>query len=246
MPVQPLPVLAAQRRHLVQLGALMGLWPAWMGAQGSGDAVVRLVSHGDESGPNKPQYLPWIAGAKAVFERANRDRSLGVARIELIHRDTGGKKDASIELTKKSLAEDNAHAFFGFGGGPVLEAALPLMTEARMPMIGSFTGADTTRGASPYMFHTRPAFNVEVEYVVRHMATLGYKKVAVVAIDRPIGTGGLAQIGKIEHTLGLTWQKLSFKQDLSDMEAVTTAITNGQTQACLVLAIPVHGMACRC
>jgi ABC-type branched-subunit amino acid transport system substrate-binding protein len=229
------------RRDLLQLGLLAGLYPAGAWAQNH-ETTIKLVSHGDETGPNKPQYLPWIAGAKAVFDRANAERLLSNARIELIQRDTAGKKEAAIELTQKSLAEDKVAAFFGFGGGPVLEAVLPLINEAHIPMIGSFTGADTTRGVSPYIFHTRPAFNAEVEYVVQHISTLGHKKVIVVAIDRPIGSSGLAQISKVESKLGGEWMKLTFKQDLSDIDTAVTAVLNSQASACLVLAPSVPGV----
>lgn len=226
---------AIERRKVLQLGALATCWPAVGWSQSADNGVVRLVSHGDETGASQPQYLPWIAGAKAVFERANAERSLGNTRIELIQRDTGGKKDKAIELTQKSLAEDKATAFFGFGGGPVLEAVLPLMTEAKMPMIGSFTGADTTREVSPYMFHTRPSFNIEVEHIAKHLAVLGHKEVMVAAVDRPIGTAGLKKIEQL-NDLGVKWQTIKFKQDLSDMDAAVSAIAKINASACLVLA----------
>lgn len=231
---------AVQRRHVLQLGMAAGLWPAAAWAQGS-ETVVRLVSHGDETGPNKPQYVPWIAGAKAVFERANTERVLGGTRIQLIQRDTAGKKDAALALTQKSLADDNATAFFGFGGGPVLEAVLPLMTQAQMPMIGSFTGADTTRDVSPYMFHTRPSYNTEVEAMARHMATVGYKQVAVAAVDRPIGTAGLKKLDQLSN-LGIAWQKMPFKQDLSDLDGLVKSIVETRPPAVLVLAPPGPGL----
>lgn len=242
MPTQP-PFFSGadlKRRSVLQLGMAAGLWPVSGWAQGN-ETVVRLVSHGDETGPNKPQYVPWIAGAKAVFERANAERILGGARIELIQRDTSGKKETALALTQKSLAEDNATAFFGFGGGPVLEAVLPLMTQAQMPMIGSFTGADTTRDVSPYMFHTRPSYNIEVEAMARHMATIGYKQVAVAAVDRPIGTAGLKKIEQLKD-LGITWQNLPFKQDLSDVDATVKAIIQSKPAAVLVLAPPGPGL----
>jgi ABC-type branched-subunit amino acid transport system substrate-binding protein len=209
----------------------MGAPRAW--AQSS---PIRLVSHGDTSGVNANQYKPWIAGAQAVFERANKSGGVGGRPIELIVRDTGGKPKVAEELTVRSIAEDNATAFFGFGGGPVVKAVLPLIDKARMPLLASFSGADELHGVTPYMFHIRPSFKVEVAHIVQQMQTIGLKRVSVAAIDRPIGSGGVAQIEKLKAESGIEWMIVPFKQDLSDMGTAVASLLKPSPQAILVLA----------
>ena len=205
----------------------------WAWAQ---SGPIRLVSHGDTSGANANQYKPWIAGAQAVFERANKSGGIGGRPIELIVRNTGGKPKVAEELTAKSLAEDKGTAFFGFGGGPVVKAVLPLIDQARMPLVASFSGADELRGVTPYMFHIRPGFKVEVARIVRQMQSMGLKRVGVAAIDRPIGTGGVAQIEKLKAESGIEWVIVPFKEDRSDMDAAVASLLKPSPQAILVLA----------
>lgn len=234
----PCPPSALPRRAWLRWCGALTVAAATAGAPAlwAQSGPIRLVSHGDTSGANANQYKPWIAGAQAVFDRANKGGGIGGRPIELVVRDTGGKPKAAEELTTKSLAEDRAVAFFGFGGGPVVKAVLPLIDKAQMPMVASFSGADELRGATPFMFHIRPGFKVEVQRIVQQMQSMGLKRVAVAAIDRPIGTGGVAQIEKLKPQSGIEWVTVPFKEDRSDMDAAVAALVKAAPQAILVLA----------
>ncbi len=226
--------------EVLALAPWLASLPLQVQAQGS---ALRLVSHGELTGPSASQYNPWIAAAQAVFDRANKSGGVGGRPIELIKRDTGGKAKVAEEMTRKSLAEDKPLAFFGFGGGLVVEAVLALINEARVPLLASFSGSDELRGVTPYMFHIRPGFKAEVVAIVRQMKSMGLSKVAVAVSNRPIGKNGMEQIEALRAASGIDWTFQPFKTDGSDMATAAQALAKVNAQALLVLAPSGPGVA---
>lgn len=71
-------------------------------------------------------------------------------------------------------------------------AALPILTEAKVPLIGPFTGAQSLREPfNRYLFHVRASY-FETEKIVAHLLSIGQKKVAVFYQDDAYGKAGLA------------------------------------------------------
>lgn len=241
-PVFSFDSLIERRRAMgvMALAPLLTSLPWQAQAQGS---ALRLVSHGELTGSSASQYNPWIAAAQAVFDRANKSGGVGGRPIELIKRDTGGKPKLAEEMTRKSLTEDNPLAFFGFGGGLVVEAVLPLLGEARVPMLATFSGSDELRGVTPYMFHIRPGFKAEVVAIVRQMKSMGLSKVAVAVSNRHIGKNGMEQIEAMRAGSGIDWTFQPFKTDGSDMAIAAQSLAKVNAQALLVLAPAGPGVA---
>jgi ABC-type branched-subunit amino acid transport system substrate-binding protein len=80
----------------------------------------------------------------------------------------------------------------GSVGTPTGLAALPILTEAQVPLIGMFTGAQALR--EPFnrqVFHVRASYFDETERIVQHLTTLGVKKIAVFYQNDAYGKAGL-------------------------------------------------------
>ena len=71
-------------------------------------------------------------------------------------------------------------------------AALPIINDAKVPLIGPFTGAQGLREPfSRQLFHVRASYFDETDRIVQHLTTLGVKKIAVFYQNDAYGKAGL-------------------------------------------------------
>ncbi|MBV9245824.1 MAG: ABC transporter substrate-binding protein, partial [Methylobacteriaceae bacterium] len=87
-------------------------------------------------------------GILAAFDEANRAGGISGRKLELRSVDDGYEPERTIEATKKILAEDKVFALVGAVGTPTSKAAQPIATDAKVPFVGPFTGAEFLR--NPY------------------------------------------------------------------------------------------------
>jgi ABC-type branched-subunit amino acid transport system substrate-binding protein len=105
--------------------------------------------------------------------------------------DDGYEPDRCAENTRKLIDQD-VHALFAYVGTPTSLAALPLAIKARIPFVAPFTGAMALRTPlHPNVFHIRASYNDETALIVRQLANLGLKRVAVFYQNDAYGKAGL-------------------------------------------------------
>lgn len=141
-----------------------------------------------------------LSGALLSYGEAKRDG--GDAYIEKINR-AGGVNGRKIELTTlddaydakkvvaniRSIAADKRPtAFLGLFGVPTVAAALPVIEELRIPTVGLTSGSPALRTpAKRYVFPVRASYADEAAYIVRHIKTLSFAKVAIIHQDSAFG-----------------------------------------------------------
>jgi ABC-type branched-subunit amino acid transport system substrate-binding protein len=77
-------------------------------------------------------------------------------------------------------------------GTPTTVAAMPVFTEARVPLIGPFTGAEVFRNPlNRYIFNVRASYFAETEKIVEQLANQGMSKIAVFYQNDAYGKAGL-------------------------------------------------------
>ena len=68
----------------------------------------------------------------------------------------------------------------GYVGTPTGVAHLPVVTQAKVPLVGMFTGAEVLREPfNRYVFHVRASYYDETEKIVEQVVSLGGKKISV-------------------------------------------------------------------
>ena len=87
-------------------------------------------------------------GILAAFEETNRTGGVNGRKLELKSVDDGYEPDKTIQVTKEILADDKVFALVGMVGTPTSKAGQPIATEAKVPFIRPFTGAEFLR--EPY------------------------------------------------------------------------------------------------
>ena len=157
------------------------------------------------SGPAAQLGIQFNLGAKLFFDRLNAQGGVGRRTVEIRTMDDGYEPDRCAENTRKLIADD-VFALFGYVGTPTSLAALPLFTQAKVPLFAPFTGAESLR--QPFnrlVFHVRASYYDETALIVRQLVNLGVKKIAVFHQNDAYGKAGLDGVNKAlaEHKLPL-------------------------------------------
>ena len=132
-------------------------------------------------------------GLLAAFAEANRAGGVAGRKLELKSADDSYEPQKMIEAMKKMLAEDKVFAIVGTVGTPTANAGLPIATEAKVPFIGPFTGAEFLRNPHKrYVVNIRTSYFQETEAWIEHLTKdLGITKIAILYQDDTFGLAGL-------------------------------------------------------
>lgn len=144
------------------------------------------------SGPAAQLGLRMQLGMQTYFNAVNAQGGVNGRTIKLLTRDDGYEPEKAAAAVKALIREDKVFALAGSVGTPTGLAALPILTEEQVPLVGMFTGAQALR--EPFnrqVFHVRASYFDETERIVQHLTTLGVKKIAVFHQNDAYGKAGL-------------------------------------------------------
>ncbi len=144
-------------------------------------------------------------GIQAAFAEVNKKGGVHGRKLELISVDDGYEPNKSIEATKKLINDDKVFALIGPVGTPTSSATQPIATEAGVPFIGPFTGAEFLRNPfKPNVVNVRASYFQETEEMVERLTKdLGVKKIAILYQDDGFGRAGLAGVQKALDKRGM-------------------------------------------
>lgn len=152
---------------------------------GSKPAVV-LGTSGEFSGQALAKEN--IEGAQAYFDAVNRLGGVFGRRIELKVYDDGRDVQRAMQNTERLIAQDKVFALFGYRGTPSVEAVLPILARERVPLVAPFTGAESIRSpVNPMAFHLRAGYRQEAAKLVRQLASVGVRRIALLHQDDAFG-----------------------------------------------------------
>jgi ABC-type branched-subunit amino acid transport system substrate-binding protein len=122
-----------------------------------------------------------LRGAMCYLNHVNDRGGVHGRVIEVIAYDDGYDPPICLANTQKLIIEDQVFALFSYVGTPTTVKVLPLIEEARIPLLGMFTGANALREPfNPYLINVRASYYQETGAAVRHLVEdLGLKKIAV-------------------------------------------------------------------
>ena len=160
--------------------------------QGVSEREVTIGQFAALTGPAAQLGLRMQAGIKAQFDAVNKAGGVNGRQIKLVSRDDGYEPEKALQAVKALLNDDQVFALIGSVGTPTTLAALPTINDAKVPLIGPFTGAQGLREPfSRQLFHVRASYFDETERIVQHLTTLGVKKIAVFYQNDAYGKAGL-------------------------------------------------------
>lgn len=147
--------------------------------------------------------LAFAAGAKLYVDAFNARKNNPGWNFELRQLDDG-YEPAKATANARKLLEDGADVLFGFVGTASSDAGAAVAKSESAIFFGPFAASDALRDAShTNVFHVRPSMADEAFKMVRHCATLGQTRIAVLAEDDTMGRAGLAAVNQAMSELKL-------------------------------------------
>jgi branched-chain amino acid transport system substrate-binding protein len=132
------------------------------------------------SGPAAQLGIQMRNGIKAYLDHVNEKGGIHGRRIELVTEDDRYESSAAPAASKKLIEEHKVFALLGYVGTPTGAAHLPVVTQAKVPLVGMFTGAEILREPfNRYVFHVRASYYDETEKIVEQVISTGGRRIAV-------------------------------------------------------------------
>ena len=122
-----------------------------------------------------------LHGALAYINHVNERGGIHGRRIKITAYDDGYDPPRCVANTQRLIIEDKVFALFCYVGTPTTVKILPLVEEARIPVVGMFTGANAFRDPlNRYLINVRASYYQETGAAVKHLVeTMNLKKIAV-------------------------------------------------------------------
>lgn len=227
------------------LVAGLGLWglatSAWPQAKAgaTGGRKVILGQSVPLTGAASEIGLAFAAGAKLFVDAFNGRKPSPGWHFELRQLDDGYDPAKAGANAKKMLAE-GADLLFGFVGTASGDAGAAVAAQEGAIFFGPFAASDTLRDtAHTNVFHVRPSLADEAFKMVRHCATLGQNRIAVLAEDDTMGRAGLAAVNQAVTELKLPpLVGTAFVPVNSDkVDAAVAALSKAQPQAIIQVSL---------
>jgi len=144
------------------------------------------------SGPAAELGIQMRNGVRAYFAHVNEKGGVHGRKLDLVTEDDRYETKVAPVASKKLIEEHKVFALLGYVGTPTGVAHLPVVNQARVPLVGMFTGAEVLRVPfSRYIFHVRASYYDETEKIVEQIVSIGGKNVAVFYQDDAYGLAGL-------------------------------------------------------
>jgi ABC-type branched-subunit amino acid transport system substrate-binding protein len=180
-------------KHLVAMVAgCAGLSTAFGQVPGVTATTITLGQSAAFTGPAAQLGIQMNIGTKAYLDHINAKGGVHGRKIELKTRDDKYEANLAVENTKKLIEEDKVFALISYVGTPTTGAAMPIFTQAKVPLIGPFTGAESLRTpVNRYIFNVRASYYDETEKIVEQLVSTGNKNIAVFYQDDAYGQAGL-------------------------------------------------------
>jgi ABC-type branched-subunit amino acid transport system substrate-binding protein len=147
-----------------------------------------------------------LHGALSYIRAINETGGVHGRSIKVIAYDDGYDPPRCLENTQKLIVEDRVFGLFCYVGTPTSVKIMPLVQEARLPLLGLFTGAQILRNPfQRYIINIRASYYQETGAVVKELVeSLGLKKFAVFYQYDDYGFDGLTGTQIALKKYGLT------------------------------------------
>ncbi|MES2584961.1 MAG: ABC transporter substrate-binding protein [Pseudomonadota bacterium] len=176
-------------------------------------------------------------GAKLYFDAVNQNGGVHGKQIELITVDDKFDPATTAAAGRALITEQQVLALFLNRGTPHTQALLPVLTELRVPLVGPSTGAMALHEpVHPWVFNVRAAYQREAIKAVKHLASLGMSRIAVLQTDDSFGADAAAGAEKGFTAAGLKPVLLQkFPRENPDFAELANKVKTSDAQAVLYL-----------
>jgi ABC-type branched-subunit amino acid transport system substrate-binding protein len=207
-------------------------------AQGVTDSQILLGQSVALTGPAQELGKDMQLGASLYFNQVNNQGGVHGRKIVLKTLDDGYEAARAAENTRKLIKDEKVFALFGYVGTPTSAASLPIFTEAKVPFVGPFTGAELLRTpVNPYVFNVRASYYDETEAIVQHLTAMSINNIAVFYQNDAYGQAGLAGVERALKKRNLeVVSKGTVERNTVDVKKAVQDISKANPQAVVMIS----------
>lgn len=181
----------------------------------------------------------YAAGAKLYVDAFNARKPSPGWSFELRQLDDGYDSTRATANARRLLA-DGADVLFGFVGTASNDAAAAVARQEGATLFAPWAAGDALHeAAAGAVFHVRPSMADEALRMVRHCATLGQDRLAVLAVDDAMGRAGLAAVSQALAELKMPplVATATVPPGSDKVEAAAAQVLKGQPQVVIQVAL---------
>lgn len=175
-------------------------------------------------------------GAQLYFAGVNNRGGINGRKIELVSMDDGFEPKRTVENTRKLIQEKQVFALFLYRGTPTTEAVLPLIEQAKIPLVAPVSGATSLhQPMQRYLFNVRAKYRDEVARTVEQISSMGMQKLAVVYSNDSFGKDAVEGLKAAVKARKLPEPVYaSYERNTTAVEPAVAAIIKANPQAVLM------------
>jgi branched-chain amino acid transport system substrate-binding protein len=134
-----------------------------------------------------------LRGYTCYIKHINEKGGVHGRTIRVISYDDSYDPPKCLANTQRLIVEDQVFALFSYVGTPTTVKILPLVEDAKIPLLGMFSGANALREPlNHYVINVRPSYYQETEAAIGHLVEdLQIEKIAVFYQYDAFGFDGL-------------------------------------------------------
>jgi len=215
-------------------------WQTWAGQPTFGVDPDKIVFGQSAAfkGPAAALGRGMREGILAAFERANRTGGIHGRQLELITYDDGYEPRKAIGNVQRLIDDDGVFALIGEVGTPTSKAVEPIATQAGIPFIGPFTGAEFLRNPyNPEVVNVRASYYQETDAMVDYLTNeLELTRIAIVYQDDSYGRAGLSGVKQAlaKRDLDLVSQG-TYKRNTTAVKTAVLSVRKGRPEAVIII-----------
>ena len=192
----------------------------------------------DLTGPIAVRMKPLVQAADAYIEKVNAAGGVHGRKIRVVRMDSGNKPDKTKE-NLKGFEKQGVFAMWAISGTGNVAAALPILTQSKIPLVGSTSGADSFYNKThPMLVNLKAGYGDEIRRMASHLKDTYTTKVAIVYIDNGFGREALKSAQEAVKANGLDLAAVAaHKEDGSDIAAAVQTVAKAGAPAVLVLTL---------
>jgi branched-chain amino acid transport system substrate-binding protein len=181
--------------------------------------LVAMTGESAEAGKYQRQ------GAELAVEQINAAGGINGRKISVVYEDDQGTNPGAVSALQKLLEDPEIVYVVGPSRSTQIQALLPTINEARIPVAMGGTNYGLTHSGSQWVFRCRPHDGMSAKVMAKYLVDeLGQKKVAIVHSSDAFGSGGRDMLLPALKDLGA---EVVFDQAYTNGEKDFTAVVQG-------------------
>ena len=232
-------------KRLLALSMIACSAPVLSADPGVSDSTITLGMSSPFSGTNGAYGLEMRQTIEAYFEQLNKAGGVNGRKLELAALDDGYETDRSVANSKLLIEEKKVFALLAYyGSSPTTESMNKIFGPAKVPLVGTISGAGTLRepvSANPnsrYMFNVRASYADETDAIVNQLVSLGLKSIAVFYQNDGFGKSGLDGVTAALKKHNLTPSAVgTVERNSIDVAKAVESISKNTPQAVIMVTL---------